>query len=118
MFLACLLKLSGESLNYGDHRWLKTIPFGEELWSICCLRNISEDTEVAIFPLRAKYFHVSLKARDMNIWHEDFGVFAYFFFTFASEIQQNSNRSPLNLLFAVWNISMFQEKKKGTQNPK
>lgn len=89
------------------------MPFGGELWSICCLRNISEDTEMAIFPLRAKDFHISLKATDVNIWHEDVGVFACSSFTFQqNSVQQSSNRSPLNLLFALWNISMFQEKKK------
>lgn len=62
-----LVKTLENSLNYGDHRWLKTIPCVGEFQSICCLRNISEDAAVAIFPLRAKDFHVRLKATDMNI---------------------------------------------------
>lgn len=86
--------------------------FGGDLWSTCCLRNISEDAEVAIFPLRAKDFHLSHEATDTNIWHEDLGVVACFSFTFPSKIQQSSNRSLLNLLFVLWNITMFQGKKR------
>lgn len=115
--LACLLKLRGEFSELSRSQIAEDHPIGRELWSICCVRNISEDAEVALFPLRAKDFHISLKATDMNIWHEDLGVFACFSFTFASEIEQNSSRSPLNVLFALWNTSMFQEKK-GTQKTK